>query len=158
MLKKNKINFQSELENKSFLFKKNKKDLYKILSEVTKELNLNKKIKFVVSLNLFNSETIRKYNLEYREKDSTTDVLSFPQNEEFKKTYDLGDILINGEILKSQAESIESNEDMELKFLFLHGLLHLIGYDHMNREDEAKMINRQKEILSITKIRNEKMI
>ncbi len=158
MLKRNKINFQSELEDKSFLFKKNKKDLYKIFYEVTKELNVNKKVKFVVSLNIFNSETIRQYNLEYRQKDSTTDVLSFPHNEEFNNTYDLGDILINGEILEEQAKSIESNENMELKFLFLHGLLHLIGYDHMNLEDEKKMINRQKEILNITKIRNEKMI
>ena len=150
------INWNNEINEKEYLYKKNKKDLKKILKAVTNELNL--KTKFVVSLNLFNSTKIQGINLQYRNIDKTTDVLSFPQNEEFQGEYDLGDIIINGEILNAQALSINSNENMELKFLFLHGLLHLIGYDHIEKNDEIKMFKKQKEILKITGIRNDKLV
>ncbi len=65
----------------------------------------------------------------------------------------MGDIIVNGEILKKQAESIESDENTELLFLFMHGLLNLIGYDHKDEEQENKMIKRQQEIFRKTKIR-----
>ncbi len=147
------INWNSELKEKDFLFKKNKKDLKKIMKLITSELNL--KTNFVVSLNIFDSKKVQEYNKMYRNIDKTTDVLSFPQGEEFQKEYDLGDIIINGEILKEQAISIESDENTELKFLFMHGLLHLIGYDHQNETEEKIMIDRQREIFRVTGIRND---
>ena len=148
-----KINWNSKIASKDFLFKKNKKDLLKILKYISKEIDTKSKI--VVSLNIFDSEEMKNINNKYRKIDKTTDVLSFPQNEEFMKEYDLGDIIINGDILKEQAESIDSDENTELKFLFMHGLLHLIGYDHQNENDEKKMFDRQKEIFRGTGIRND---
>ncbi|BDV03586.1 MAG: endoribonuclease YbeY [Candidatus Hepatoplasma scabrum] len=147
------INFYCKIPNKKYLFKKNQKKLYQLLKEVTKELNL--KDKFVVSLNLLESEEIKDLNKKYRNLNKTTDVLSFPQNESFDNIYDLGDIFINGELLLEQAKSINSDQDTEFCFLFMHGLLHLIGYDHLNIEDEKKMINRQKELFKKLKIRND---
>ena len=147
------INFNSEIKNKNYLFENNKKDLYRILKFVVKKLKI-KKI-FSISLNLLTSEQIKYYNYKYRGFDKITDVLSFENKEATEDEYDLGDILINGSILKEQAKSIDSDENMELKFLFMHGLLHIAGYDHYNDEDEKKMIAKQKEIFKKLKIREE---
>ncbi|CRX36890.1 / / putative rRNA maturation factor / 377475:377945 Reverse [Candidatus Hepatoplasma crinochetorum] len=145
------ITFFNNVLNKKILFKKNKEKLYQLLNEITKELNL--KNQFVVSLNIVKGKKMQILNYKYRNVDKTTDVLSFPQNELFANIYDLGDIFINGELLEEQAKSIGSDQDTEFLFLFMHGLLHLIGYDHINIEDEKKMINRQKEIFKKLKIR-----
>lgn len=145
------ITFFNNVLNKKFLFKKNKEKLYQLLNEITKELNL--KNQFVVSLNIVKGKKMQILNYKYRNVDKTTDVLSFSQNELFANIYDLGDIFINGELLEEQAKSIGSDQDTEFLFLFMHGLLHLIGYDHINIEDEKKMINRQKEIFKKLKIR-----
>ncbi len=145
---KYKINWNSEIKEKKFLFKKNKKDLKKIFFEILKELKIKdkEKIKFVVSLNIFDSKKVHQYNKEYRNMDKTTDVLSFPQNEVFNNIYDLGDIIINGEILENQAKENNHNEDRELKFLFMHGLLHIVGYRHDSEEEEEEMNNKEDEI------------
>ncbi len=147
---KYKINLNSELKEKNILLKRNKKDLNKILFESLKELKLNNKdkIKFVVSLNIFNSKKVHQYNKDYRNVDRTTDVLSFPQNELFKNIYDLGDVIINGEILKEQSKKNSWSEDEELKFLFMHGLLHIIGYRHDSENEEKLMNNLQIKIFN----------
>ncbi|BDV02335.1 MAG: endoribonuclease YbeY [Candidatus Hepatoplasma vulgare] len=147
---RNKINISSTVEEAKEILKKSKKDLYKIFLEATKDLNK----KCEVSLNIKNSNEIHKINLKYRNVNKTTDVISFPNYMRDNKYLDLGDIFINGEILKKQAKEINSDEYTELKFLFMHGLLHLLGYDHQNKEDEKKMILKQKEIFKNTKIRN----
>lgn len=138
------------MEETKKMLKKAKKDLYKILLEATKE----KKEKCEVSLNIRNSREIKELNLKYRNLNKTTDVLSFPHNERDSKYLDLGDIFINGEILEEQAREINSDKYTEIKFLFMHGLLHLLGYDHQTEKDEKKMILKQKEIFKNTKIRN----
>ena len=89
-------------------------------------------------------ETIRQYNKEYRNKDRATDVLSFPMEDEVM----LGDIAISYDTAKRQAEEAEINIDRETAFLFIHGLLHLLGYDHeTSREDEEEMFALQEKIL-----------
>ncbi|AHK22445.1 rRNA maturation RNase YbeY [Candidatus Hepatoplasma crinochetorum] len=145
------ITFNCDVVDKSSLFTNNKDKLYKLLLEVVKELK--QKSNFVVSLNIIKGEKIKKLNKEYRKIDKETDVLSFPQNELFDNIYDLGDIFINGDLIEEQARSINSNQDTEFLFLFMHGLLHLIGYDHLNSLDEEKMINRQKDLFKKLKIR-----
>lgn len=145
------ITFNCDVVDKSFLFTNNKDKLYKLLLEVVKELK--QKSNFVVSLNIIKGEKIKKLNKEYRKIDKETDVLSFPQNELFDNIYDLGDIFINGDLIEKQARSINSNQDTEFLFLFMHGLLHLIGYDHLNSLDERRMINRQKDLFKKLKIR-----
>ncbi len=60
----------------------------------------------------------------------------------------LGDIYIASEVAKRQAKEYGNSLEREMKFLFVHGLLHLLGYDHMNKEDEQIMFPLQEEILA----------
>ena len=69
------------------------------------------------------------------------------KKEDFTKTRLLGDIYISIDKAKEQAISYEHSLERELSFLAVHGLLHLLGYDHMTKEDEKIMFTKQKEIL-----------
>lgn len=99
---------------------------------------------YEISLLMTDDEVIREYNNQYRGKDRPTDVLSFPMEEENI----LGDIAISYDTAKRQAEENEINADREIAFLFIHGLLHLLGYDHeTSEEDEKEMFDLQEKIL-----------
>ncbi|MCL2573360.1 MAG: rRNA maturation RNase YbeY [Defluviitaleaceae bacterium] len=93
------------------------------------------------------------YNLEHRGKEGTTDVLSFPQYsaEEIANTCDeficLGDIIINIDSMRRQAEEYEHSQARELAFLIVHSALHLLGYDHDTEDAEERMFALQEEIL-----------
>ena len=112
----------------------------------------------IVSVSIVDNRYIHKINKKYRHIDRPTDVISFAflDNE---NNYDkilfspgpvvLGDIYISLEKAKEQAEEYGHSLHRELSFLFVHGLLHLLGYDHMNEEDEKVMFQLQEEILSI---------
>jgi len=91
-----------------------------------------------LSLSFVSGEEIRGLNNMYRQKDTPTDVLSFP---------DSMDIVICVEVAKRQAEEYGHSLERELAFLTVHGLLHLLGYDHCRPEDEAVMLKIQEEIL-----------
>jgi probable rRNA maturation factor len=110
-----------------------------------------------VSITFMTDENIQKINADYRGKDVSTDVISFALEElgegeiaviaEEGMPTILGDIIISVETAKRQAEQYNHSYSRELGFLALHGFLHLLGYDHMNDEDEKRMIGRQSEIL-----------
>jgi len=97
------------------------------------------------------NETIRKINKEYRNIDRETDVISFAleDNEEIKFEFGrlLGDIYISIPKMKEQAKTYEHSQQRELSFLIIHGLLHLLGYDHMTEEEEKVMFKEQELIL-----------
>lgn len=78
---------------------------------------------------------IRKLNSKYRSKDKATDVLSFPFNE----TDLLGEIYISIPRAMVQAQQYGTSFSDEVKRLFIHGLLHLTGYDHIEKQDQIKM-------------------
>lgn len=110
-----------------------------------------------VSVTFMTDEDIQDINLNYRGIDAPTDVISFALEEvtegevmiqaaEGMPTV-LGDILISVDTAQRQAADYGHTYTREVGFLALHGFLHLLGYDHMNEEDEAKMFGRQKEIL-----------
>ena len=92
----------------------------------------------------------------YRNKDKVTDVISFALEEdepdidmsEFDIARVLGDIIICTDVAQEQSESYGHSFERELGFLALHGFLHLLGYDHMNEEDEKEMFGRQDAILN----------
>jgi probable rRNA maturation factor len=98
---------------------------------------------------------MRVLNRRFRGIDRTTDVLSFPQNEFISPDSErltpdivLGDIIISLPKTKKQAEENGLTFHQELKRLLIHGLLHLIGYDHeINRYQENKMRKKSKELL-----------
>ena len=110
----------------------------------------------ILSVSLVNNEFIHKLNKEYRGVDRPTDVISFAflDGEKDKDAIlhgkgpaSLGDIYISVDKAKEQAESYGHSLERELSFLFVHGLLHLLGYDHMTKDQEEVMFKLQDEIL-----------
>ena len=111
----------------------------------------------IISVSIIDNEQIHEINRDYRHIDRATDVISFAflDGEENKDqimhsndVVALGDIYISLDKAKEQAEAYQHSLQRELLFLFTHGLLHLLGYDHMVKEDEEVMFKLQDEILS----------
>lgn len=109
-----------------------------------------------VSVTFVTNEDIRVINRDYRGKDQPTDVISFALEEMGEDEVKivgaevpphLGDIIISVEKAREQAKDYGHSFQREIGFLALHGLLHLLGYDHMTEEDEKEMFSIQKEIL-----------
>ncbi|MEH7885459.1 rRNA maturation RNase YbeY [Bacillus sp. JJ1609] len=109
-----------------------------------------------LSVTFVSNERIQEINREYRDKDQPTDVISFALEEMGEGEIEvvgadmprvLGDIIISVPRTREQAEEYNHSFMRELGFLAVHGFLHLLGYDHMNEQDEKKMFDRQKEIL-----------
>lgn len=121
--------------------------LYDVLKYVVNKMNINKSVFDIIFID---DEEMHKLNKTYRGIDRTTDVLSFALND--NKHIDavlnsLGDIFISIPKMKSQAIEYGHSEKRELSFLVVHGLLHLLGYDHMEKNDEEVMFGLQREIL-----------
>ena len=106
-----------------------------------------------VSVLVVEDAEMAQYNKQYRDKNDTTDVLSFPQftAEEIASKVDeficLGDIIINIDAAARQAEEYGHSISREVAFLTVHSALHLLGYDHGDDEQEARMFAVQEEIL-----------
>lgn len=117
-----------------------------------------------MSLSVVSEQDIKKLNAEFRNVDSVTDVLSFPTADVHKKVinlselaldsidpqtqrFHLGDVIICLDRAKEQAQEYGHSLKRELCFLSLHGLLHLLGYDHETPDDETEMTALQKAIL-----------
>lgn len=96
-----------------------------------------------VELLLTTDENIQVLNKRYRNKDKPTDVLSFSLNDPLH----LGQLVISVDRAKIQAKQIGQPLEDELQFLFTHGLLHLLGYDHENPEDEKVMLAKAYKLL-----------
>ena len=96
-----------------------------------------------VSLLITDDDHIRRLNKQYRQKDTATDVLSFPSGEDVF----LGDIAVSLPRAKEQAKAYGHSLEREVAFLVAHGMLHLFGYDHMNEDEETAMREKQREIL-----------
>ncbi len=98
-----------------------------------------------LSLLLTGDEEIRELNRRFRGKDKSTDVLSFPMDDELL----LGDIAISMDRVHRQAVDAGITDDMELARLCIHGLLHLLGYEHIHGGRQAgKMRRREEELFS----------
>ena len=119
---------------------------------------LDVKENYEIDVSLVDDETIHQINRDYSNVDRVTDVISFAFNDD-KDPNDqinslevqkmLGEILICLPQAKRQAAEIGNTLERELSFLFTHGLLHLLGYDHMTPEDEAIMFPLQEKILGL---------
>lgn len=100
---------------------------------------------------IIDNTRIHEMNREYRGVDRPTDVITFAledhQDIEFEDIRLLGDIYISIEKARSQAEEYGHSLKREISFLTIHGLLHLLGYDHMNDADEKEMFQLQNDIL-----------
>ena len=119
-----------------------------VLAALTHENALDR----FVSVELTNDSVIHEHNREYRSVDRPTDVLSFPADEggELLSIPDgfLGDIMISIPRAEEQGKELGHSTEREIVFLTVHGLLHLLGYDHMTEEDESIMLPVQRSIVS----------
>ena len=142
--------FENEMNEE---FDKYEEIYQKLMEKTFKKLDIKRD--FEVDVNLIDNERIHEINREYRHVDRPTDVISFA----FLDHVD-GEVIINGDIptllgeifistdkAKEQAEAYGHSLLREMSFLFVHGLLHLLGYDHMTEADEKVMFSLQEEIL-----------
>lgn len=117
------------------------------------------KLKFepILSVSLIDNDLIQNINRDYRNIDRVTDVISFAFIDSYengkdllkkKQIVDLGEIYISIPRAIEQANEYSHSIKREICFLFIHGLLHLLGYDHMCEEDEKVMFALQDEILT----------
>lgn len=125
---------------------------YEYLKEVVKEtLEHENATDAILSIIFVDEKEIQQINREYRNKDCITDVISFAleDNASFlpEEVRVLGDIYICIPRMKEQANAYGHSEKRELSFLTVHGLLHLLGYDHEQKEEEEVMFKLQDEIL-----------
>ncbi|MDI9520262.1 MAG: cytidine deaminase [Bacillota bacterium] len=130
-------------------------------------------------LTLTDDAGIREKNRDFRDKDEVTDVLSFPslnlspQNtfdenspaslsvwDAEQKAFYLGDILINVDRAREQAETYGHSFFREMTYLFVHGVFHLLGYDHMNKEDQLSMRQQEENALNkaFTSVSDEELL
>lgn len=128
-----------------------KKDFKTIAQKSEQVLHLE--TAYSMSVIFVEPQKIHEINREFRQIDRPTDVISFALQDEMEayemmeESEELGDIFINRQAIIDQAQEYGHSMRREVCFLFTHGLLHLLGYDHMNPEDEKKMFALQDEIL-----------
>jgi len=96
-----------------------------------------------LSILLTDDEGIRELNRDYRGRDKPTDVLSFPMEDD----YMLGDVVISMERAREQAVEFKVSEDEELARLLVHGILHLMGHDHVKGGRQAKRMKEEEKAL-----------
>jgi len=128
----------------------------KVVKKVLKEEGIKHDVDVYITLT--NNEEIRKINKEYRNIDKPTDVLSFPMYEReeirtLKKAKEddveeiLGDIVISVSKVIAQAKEYGHSYERELAYLTTHGMLHLLGYDHMEEEEKEEMREHEEAVL-----------
>ena len=104
-----------------------------------------------VSVSFVSPEEIHQLNREYRGVDRVTDVLSFPQFESPEEMtgdlIELGDVVICREQAEAQAEEYGHSFEREIIYLFVHSILHLLGYDHMEEDEKKEMRAREEEVM-----------
>lgn len=134
------------------------KDFYseKVIKKIEKKVKktlYKDKYKWKFDIILLNSDEMRNLNLEYREIDKTTDVLSFPYNDIDGKEAFIGEIYIDVNQMKKQSLELGHSSLREFCFLVTHGLIHLNDIDHERSTDEEKMMSElQNKILDEVKI------
>ena len=126
--------------------------LKKIIDSVLKSEKVEKEVE--LSIALIGSGRMRKLNRKYKGKNRVTDVLSFPESEvifekfkigPLKKTKGLGEIVICLREVKKNSRKQESSFEKELAQTLIHGLLHLLGYDHEKNEQDAEKMQAKQE-------------
>lgn len=115
---------------------------------VVKKLGIEKGIFNIIFVS---NEKIHEINKEYRKVDRVTDVISFALEDNMDIVYDdfrlLGDIYIAIDVAYEQALEYNHSREREVCFLTTHGVLHLLGYDHLTEEEEKVMFSKQEELL-----------
>ena len=109
----------------------------------------------LVSVSLVTDEEIRELNLEWRDKDAVTDVISLecerPDDPDLSpdEPCELGDIVLAPTYIARQAQCLDTTFEAELTLLLVHGMLHLLGYDHIEEDEAQAMEAREDELVSL---------
>ena len=132
----------------------NRQDDFQIDDELTSDIEKSIRIcllqelnddNYEISLSFVSESEIRKLNSDYRDKDSVTDVLSFPLDDDFAiQTNLLGDIIICCKRAIEQAKEYNHSIKREIVYLVVHSMFHLLGYDHIDESDRIIMRNKEK--------------
>ena len=130
--------WKNKIKNPSYYFKKKLNKLNKMDSF--------KKKKQEFSVLLTNNKKMKSLNFKFRKKNKPTDVLSFPFINVVKKGVYIGDIAISFEVVNQRSKT--SNFFLELDKMWIHGYLHLIGYDHRKIKDFKKMNKKENLVLN----------
>lgn len=132
-----------------------------VVNETIKQENLTNEM-LECSFIFVDNEQIREINKNYRQKDAVTDVITFAIEDEMPGEIKiqgipmprmLGDVFISLPRTREQAERYGHSFERELSFLAVHGCLHLLGYDHLEPEEEKVMFGKQEDILNALGIR-----
>ena len=140
------INIDVFSEEKAWSKKLKKKELFfkKICKSFPKKYKfLKKKVSFTLLLS--NNKSIKKLNKSFRNKNKSTDILSFPSNKKLKKIKEnyIGDIIISYNFIdKPKSQSFKSFKEKLIK-TFIHGFLHLLNFDHIKDKDYIKMLKEE---------------
>lgn len=141
-----KSGFYGRLEEALPIFENYMKSLLKDLGSPYFPTNLH--------LTLVGDQKMKSLNRDYRQKDKTTDVLSFPVYENirggdefFVGAVELGDLFISVPVMKKQAEEFKIDNENEFYHLFVHGFLHLLGFDHEISEAQEKLMEAEEKKL-----------
>ncbi len=135
------------LDTKIWIKKIKKPDNYfKLKLKKLSKFHFLRKKNHEFTILLTNNNKMKKLNLKFRNKNKITDVLSFPLKIQSKNKLYVGDIAISFEIINKRSKS--SFFDLEFDKMWIHGYLHLIGYDHKNLNDYKKMLKKEKTILN----------
>ena len=141
------------IKNQQKIIKINQRKIEEIIKKVLLHLKVDERTE--ISVLFTDDKFIRTLNNKYRGIDKPTDVLSFSLQEgavkspEIESDKPLGDIIISAETAQRQADTLNHSIEKELTVLLIHGLLHLIGYDHEEEKDYKIMREKESEILKI---------
>lgn len=128
------------------------KELNKKLEEVTNLILAEEKIdEAIINLRLVDNKEMHKLNMKFRNKDKTTNVLSFTNEDiSLKQTNNIGDIAISVEYVLNESEDIEKNFDEHMIHMLAHGIYHILGHDH--QVDSMAEVMESKEISTLKKL------
>jgi probable rRNA maturation factor len=129
--------------------------LNRVLYEIYKRIgSISDNSKTFISISFSNDKKVIELNNCFRNKKSATNVLSFPSNYKFNNTLFLGDIIFSVETIHKEAKRENKSLENHLIHLFVHAVLHLLGYDHDTERQAEKMENLEIQILSNLQIDN----
>ena len=129
--------------------------LNKVLDEIYEHTGLiSNYSKILISISFSDNKKVMELNNCFRKKKSATNVLSFPSNYKFNNTLFLGDIIFSIETIIKEAKRDNKSLQNHLTHLFIHAVLHLLGYDHDNDAQAEKMENLEIVILKTLNINN----
>ena len=134
----------SIVDREGFIDAPAREELVSLIEKILAYLDLSARSELCVSL--VSDGDMRELNRQYRQIDSTTDVLCFPQKNEATPDL-LGDIVISYQTALRHSRRLEITMDEELRLLIVHAVLHLLGFDHKKKKEREMMREKEKEVL-----------